>query len=221
MSNAVSNDTYLFQPYVGSEYATEKSVLKRRLLVLGASHYGEDWDNRDGLLTQRVIRDYLDPNCRIDRKKKYFTWKPTHSKFYKAIIGDRVGVAIPDLVRSIVFYNYLQAFEGTDPNDKHPEKFFQKEQRDKNEKCFERLLREQKPDVVIVWGSNVKNAFPWDLFLDDSRKSCDKQFPSIYHCVLKGSPKMEVDVCFSAHPSCARRFFGQKPKALFSALNLF
>ena len=46
-----SNDEYMFDPYVGPKYGTEESVLMRRLLVLGASHYGVDADNHDGNLT--------------------------------------------------------------------------------------------------------------------------------------------------------------------------
>ena len=214
------NEEYRFRPYVGPKYGTEESVLRRRLLVLGASHYGVDADNHDGNLTQVVISHYLDPNRRVNRKNKNYTWKPTHTRFYKAIIGDRC-VGIDAVVKSVVFYNYLQTFEGVGPEDKHPEKFFQKEIKEKNEKCFERLLRELKPEVIIVWGANVRNAFPWELFSAESRQNCDKQFPSICHCTLKGECSMDIDVCFSAHPSSPKWFYMQEPRALFSALKLF
>ena len=213
------NEEYTFRPYVGPKYGTEESVLMRRLLVLGASHYGVDADNHDGNLTQVVISHYLDPNRRVNRKTGELTWKPTHTRFYKAIIDDKC-VGIDAVVKSVVFYNYLQEFEGIDAGDKHPEKFSQKEIKEKNEKCFEMLLREIKPEVIIVWGANVKSVFPWELFSIESRKNCDKQFPAIYHCIFNGECTIDIDVCFSTHPS-APRFYRQRPKALFGALKLF
>ena len=228
MNELVHDTKYLFFPYVGPKYGTAQSVLKKRLLVLGASHYcdgctgsrektnyGEQipCSGCNGEMTLRVIRDYFNP----EKKAK---WKSTHTKFYKTIVGDR-DISIQGIVESLIFYNYLQAIEGVSQGDKHPEKFSQKEIKEKNEKCFEKLLREQAPEVIIVWGANVKNAFPWELFSIESRKAYDKQFPAIYHCTLKGGCSMDMDVCFSVHPSARKWFYRQKPRALFSALKLF
>lgn len=224
----MSDEEYKFRPYVGPKYGTAQSVLKKRLLVLGASHYcdgctglrektnyGEQipCSGCNGEMTLRVIRDYFNPGKRSK-------WKSTHTKFYKTIVGDR-EIQIQGVVKSLIFYNYLQAIEGVSQGDKHPEKFYQKEIKERNEKCLERLLRELKPEVIIVWGANVRNAFPWELFSAESRKNRDKQFPAIFHCTLKGECPMNIDVCFSVHPSARKWFYMQKPRALFSALKLF
>lgn len=192
---------YLFDPYYNKEfYGKLTSLTKRRVLVLGASHYCDGCaqcsncngcKDKEGLsLTQQVIRDYLDST-------KRYAWKRTHSRFYNAIIDGR-SVDRSALVRSMVFYNYLQAIEGRSAGDSHPEKFH--EFRDRDEKCFAQLMNDFKPEVILVWGRNVRNAFPWDLF---KGKIVDGQYSQIYHSEFEGTA---VDICFCAHPSSIRHF---------------
>lgn len=220
---------YLFEPYVGEFYGKSSSCLSRKVLILGASHYcdgctGErkvtDFGEKtpcsgcDGRFTKCVVADYLDPTKKVDRKKKSYTWKATHSKFYNAMLDHRpVDRAV--LVKSIAFYNYLQWIEGVSPDDKHPEKFWLSEFKDFNEKCFVKLMREIQPDVILVWGSNVRNNFPIDRF--DKWMKADKKFGGrLCKAEFEERP---VSVCFCVHPS--GRFRRAEHADVFNKLELF
>lgn len=73
---------------------------------------------------------------------------------------------------SVVFANFLQRSEGRSADEKHNELF----NAPANIEALKLTIRETRPDVVIVWGSRVWEAIPWDLGFGRAGKVADSVF---------------------------------------------
>jgi hypothetical protein len=157
----MANDRF-FDPWVGTAYGG--GIFDKKVLVVGASHYCGDGcsdcgdpDAHPGCrgFTRRVVRDYLDDGYAGDSD-----WKRTFSAFVDSVFGRETSANERDsFFDSIVFTNYLQRAEGRDADEKYGEWFDDS----RHLRAFLSLLDEYRPDVVVVWGSRVWNAIPWNL----------------------------------------------------------
>lgn len=232
---------FRFFPYVGSRYGREDAFFKKRLLILGASHYcdgclattqGENtrWgellscNGCDGKFTKKVLHDYLYDSL-YDSNGKRKGWKNTYSKFINTIIGHRSSCQEKDLFcNSVIFYNFLQEIEGIGDNDKHPEKFCDKQRQQRDLFLFKKLLVEYKPEVVIVWGSHV-----WDNFPDNLGYGCHTKMmtESVLPPYMQNRiwnycfHEQNITFCASVHPSAYGHFKQNEHKQLFDLLNLY
>jgi hypothetical protein len=144
----------IFHPWVGENYGCDSSVLKKRTLILGGSHYLEGLNSDEDLgdFTNEVVNLYFDRNC----KGK---WKKTFSTFINSIFGRSTNEDERRVFfESVVFYNYLQEVAGDNPGaagnyDYGAIQHFE---------AFKLVLDEYKPEVVISWGDKVWEGLPND-----------------------------------------------------------
>ena len=157
----MDNDRF-FDPWVGTSYGD--GLFDRKVMVVGASHYCGDGCRDCGDpaahpecrgFTQQVVSDYLDDAYSGDSD-----WKRTFSTFVNSVFGrDASADERESFFDSVVFANYLQRSEGRDAVEKHGEWFNDNQ----HLRAFLALVDEYHPDVVVIWGSRVWNAIPWDL----------------------------------------------------------
>lgn len=231
-----------FPPHVGEFYGKKGSFFKKRLVILGASHYDCQPENqsettKDGErlhdeesfncgngvgFTEAIIKNYLNGNM-FDKDGKLQRWKNTFTKFINAMLQhDASADERKAFMGSVIFYNYLQEIEGSGPNDKHPEKFSLRECKERNELLFKMVLTDHSPEVVVVWGKRVWNNFPDDLGEGDHIKNIDDaRSPNGMHDRIwdyKYNGKIIV-FCASDHPSYSG-YRRDNHAALYSVLNL-
>ena len=164
-----------FTPWIGRLYGGRGSVLAKRVMVLGASHYCGNGCRDCGdpvahpecaVFTRDVVRDYLADNYSD-------TWMATFTTFINSAYGRTTTLdERKQFMDSIVFANFLQRSEGTSADEKHNELF----NAHANVEALKQTIREMRPDVVIVWGSRVWEAIPWDLGFGRAEKVADSVF---------------------------------------------
>ena len=164
-----------FTPWIGRLYGGRNSVLPKKVMVLGASHYCGNGCRDCGnsathpecaVFTRDVVRDYLSDECPGDWKKTFTTF--INSAFGRATTADDRR----QFMDSIVFANFLQRSEGRDANEKHNEYF----QLPANLEALKATISERRPDVVVTWGDRVWNAIPWDLGYGKAEKVAESVF---------------------------------------------
>lgn len=208
--NEATNLKCIFEPYVGECYG-KSSVLKRRLLILGASHYcscpTQNDKCHDGVcsamqgMTQQAMLHY----------RQY--GKPlTYHRFFQSLGALHPQIDIDDLVRSVSFYNYLQKIEGKTWKDSHPEFYTEESHYDR----FQYVLRGLRPDAVIVWGPKVREAI-YSRLMNLGAKSHGGYKTNIFTVNFDGNM---IDFCFCGHPS-APRFNRERHAKMYEALDLF
>lgn len=169
--SASMNNTF-FTPWIGPLYGKQDSLLAKRVMVVGASHYcghgcrdcGDASAHPECAgFTQEVISDYLDGNGSGD-------WRKTFTTFVNSVFG-RLATADEcfRLFDSIVFANFLQKAEGKDASEKHDEYF----REPVHVESLKTTIHECRPDVVVTWGSRVWNAIPWDLGFGKAEQMAD------------------------------------------------
>ena len=140
---------------------------KAKLMVLGESHYIEDYEEGDDIsrFTRWVVGDY----CAADSYSQ--RWMNTFTKFARALAGKETNVdenrAIWD---SFIFYNYLQVpMSGTRMQGSF-------EEYEEAIGPFFSVLDMYRPDIVVIWGYRLWNYLPdthgfsWepDIVIDDN-----------------------------------------------------
>lgn len=164
-----------FTPWIGRLYGSRDSILHKRVMVVGASHYCGNGCRDCGdakahpecaVFTQDVVRDYLSDNYSGDWKKTFTTF--INSAFGRATSAEERA----RFMDSIVFMNFLQRAEGRDADEKHDEYFTAPA----NIEAFKATIDQCRPDVVVTWGSRVWNAIPWDLGFGKAEKVADDTF---------------------------------------------
>jgi len=164
-----------FTPWIGRMYVARDSVLPKRVMVLGASHYCGNGCRDCGdpaahpecaVFTRDVVRDYLADNYSD-------TWMATFTTFINSAYGrSTTSDERKQFMDSVVFANFLQRSEGTSADEKHNELF----NSPANVEALKQTIRETRPDMVIVWGSRVWEAIPWDLGFGCAEKVTDDIF---------------------------------------------
>lgn len=164
-----------FTPWIGSLYGSPNSILRKRVMVVGASHYCEHCCHDCGnafvhpdcsVFTQDVICDYLS-----DNGSGY--WKKTFTTYINSAFGRRSST--DERIRfleSIVFANFLQKVEGRTANEKHNEYF----QEPAHVEAFMTTIHDCQPDVIVTWGSRVWNAIPLNLGFGNAEMVGDSIF---------------------------------------------
>ena len=161
-----------FLPWIGDDYDKGLSYDKdgklilgteqnpgKKLLVLGESHYIEDYDPDVDIshFTRDVIFNYVDLDAPFQR------WMNTFTKFIRALYGEDMDRAqCAGLFSHLAFYNYLQVpISG-------PRMAGSNDDYEKAQAPFFNLLEEIKPDAVIIWGNRLweflpdNHGFDWD-----------------------------------------------------------
>lgn len=179
-----------FKPWIGKDYY--KGYLKRRILVLGESHYCALPNDAVPDLTINIIKDLLDPDSPSE------PYKNTYRKFEHALAGHRLENAERvQLWNKIAFYNYVQ-YPLLGPR-KAPERT---EFKDSVEPFFE-VLGDLSPDVVIVWGQRLYNNLPQfgsqipDLVLPDGSEIECWSYTSNYGIIAHLLPIQHPSTGFS------------------------
>ena len=174
VNEGMAQTRIFFDPWVGETYGTDKSIFKKKILVLGGSHYCEECATcGDRMLhpgcisyTRDRIGEYLNPAFKASRKKTY-TWKKTHTSFINSMYGVSTSHEQQRLYfSSICFYNFLQLSAGKDPNSAH--RYNYKDIR--HRLAFYEVIRRWMPDIVISWGDKVWNALPDDWGYGTAKK---------------------------------------------------
>lgn len=182
-SNEISAapNTVTFDPYVGDSYGVdEKTKFKKRILVVGASHYCSYYKRETGcspkceyygrknvgngrycgekcqLLSSAVIKAYCESDrCVDDNGNVNSGWKRTFTKFTNAFIEERTsGSRIPansDVFKHLVDVEYVQGVEGRSPDDTNRELF----SAGRNFEELTKVMRKMKSEVVVLWGRRV------------------------------------------------------------------
>ena len=175
-------NTVTFDPHVGEFYGAEKETeFKKRILVVGASHYCSYYKRETGcspkcayygrkredvghggedrycgkkceLLTKKVIDAYRDNDqCRSSGWKRTFT-KFTNSFIEKRATGSRIA-ANSDVFKHLVDVEYAQGVEGLAHNDTNRVLF----SAERNFEELKKTIREMKSEIVVLWGPRVIN----------------------------------------------------------------
>ena len=164
-----------FDPYKGDFYGTEQSILSKKMLIVGASHYCQHFyecGNKCGTIakdqdcsdfTWSVFDTYFS-----SQERKH--WKATYTVFANSVFGFEASFEDRcKFYQSVVFANYLQRAEGKNGNEKHNSWF----RNPQNAAAFKQTIAEYDPEVVVIWGVRVWRALPWRDFTFDEAQSTD------------------------------------------------
>ncbi len=140
------------RPSVGRFYATSNGVFQKKTLILGGSHYADDYDDPEvdnSEFTDEIVTQYLEGGSG--------SWKSTFSKFINSVFGTEADQAQREqFFESVAFYNYLQEIAGG--HGTSASLYDYKDSR--NFEAFCDVIEELRPEVVISWGAKVWNALP-------------------------------------------------------------
>ncbi|MBQ9216974.1 MAG: hypothetical protein IJ160_02180 [Muribaculaceae bacterium] len=185
------------RPWVGKDFAGG-GVFKKRVLVLGESHYCSDV--QEGKCpgcsatnmkaechsqTEDVIEEFIS-DYRGD------SYQQTFLAFERALAGREINEdERQQLWNSVVFYNYFQL--DTTGARQAPNM----EAKEMSEASFRQLLEELTPDTIIVWGVRLYDLLPgWDgkeTILDVGEEST-----RVWHYTINGK---DIPAMCVYHPS--------------------
>ena len=202
MSDSGQNNSELkksavfFEPYKGEFYGGKESILSKKVLVVGASHYCQQFyecgskcgvtagSEKCPAFTFGVFDTFYSATA-------YQPWMRTYAIFANSFYGyDASFEEQCKLYQSVTFMNYLQRAEGKNGNEKH-NSWFRNEQ---NARAFKETVAECSPEIVIVWGVRVWRALPWRDFIIDEENSSD----NVKKCCCQGKSFM---LLHAHHPS--------------------
>ena len=212
-NNESNKSCRFFTPYKGEFYGTEKSILSKKMLIVGASHYCGDFDECTHCgITSKTEKcanftcDIFDTfYSSIERPR----WMRTYSAFANSVLG--YDATLEDqckFFQSVVFVNYLQRAEGEKGNEKH-NSWFRNVQ---NADAFKQTITEYTPDVIVVWGARVWPALPWRDFIIDEAQSTG----NVKKCSYQGKSFILMQV---HHPSMG--YVREKHLKLFREYEIF
>ena len=131
-----------FLPWVGDNYNSQK----KKLMIVGESHYGYKNVKNWSRATIDVVNNYLgDKNIGDNQWKRIFT-------SLAKICNNKDEISKEDRMnfwKSIVYYNYIPESLGK-PGDRPTVKLFQN-----GINPFKKVLNEYKPDYVLVCGRQL------------------------------------------------------------------
>lgn len=145
------------KPHVGRRYGDPCNIFKgKKILALGESVYINEEDFQKGgfeKLTEQLVEEYL--HFRKENKfndEKYIGgWTNTYLKFERALVGRTTQPeGSRKIWESIVFYNYLQTPITEGARTSGTDKAYAESQ-----KAFIEVVKQHKPDIIIVWGVGI------------------------------------------------------------------
>ena len=159
------SDKVKFHPWVGDKYECgikgfdENGIIVygtkedpgKKILVLGESHYCAELADAISELTNKIIKDLIDPDS------EWEPYKNTYTKFIKSLTGHLDNLEFNDKKEAwehLGFYNYVQEPMTGARISPTSEDF------KNSEKAFWEILNELKPDLIIVWGTRLYNNLP-------------------------------------------------------------
>jgi len=158
--NPINSSAIRIHPWIGSLYGHPKGIFRQKTLILGGSHYSDEYESFQtpelqdewATFTNEVVEYYLD-------EKIPGRWKATYSRFINSVYDDST---CNDLRRaffdSVAFYNYLQDIAGASPTEASNFDYSE----DRHFAAFCEVIEQLRPKVVISWGSKVWDALPND-----------------------------------------------------------
>lgn len=172
MENYLTNISCSFLPYIGSHYSSG-GMFRRRVMVLGDSHYG---DVPRAEITREVMRWYLDPDTEREG------WMNTFVKFERSLVGHETDWAERRAIwDSVMFYNYLQVLLSGPREAGTPEQY-----RD-SAGAFYQVMEQHRPEVLIVWGKRLWDKLPGEGWEDGSRVEVEGyEVPNGYYNLKNG-----------------------------------
>ncbi|WP_418114440.1 hypothetical protein RJD40_19460 [Vibrio scophthalmi] len=188
-----------FKPWVGSEYGTDKSLFQNKILVLGDSHYCEEYCFQCGSqekreccseFTTEVVNDYLNPDITA-------RWKKTFTTFMNSFVAGTKHdeQSRNDLWNSVAFYNYLQIAAGTDVRQTQHYNY----EDPTYKSALIEVITELQPDFIISWGNKAWDAVPEDLGF--GKYGVSQQFENC--CCVYPYKDAEIQLIGVTHPSTA------------------
>jgi hypothetical protein len=161
-----------FDPWIGVNYGTKESIFKKKILILGDSHYCDVNCPNSNTCGERNLHenctDFTTDGilCYLDQEIKT-TWKKTYTTFINSMIGRDSSLKYKEeFFDSIVFYNYLQVAAGKTAGLTQNYDYTG----DKHLRSFYEVLDKFLPDIVICWGTKVWNALPNDWEYGEAEK---------------------------------------------------
>lgn len=191
-------DNVFFLPWVGCNYENG-GIFKKRILVVGDSHYCSDCTECGVLnpkakasefecrnLTKDCIEGYLDDSVSFQK------WMGTFRRFERALSGNLSSTRSEskEIWQSLAFYNFVQA-----ANKDKPREPYSQEAYEKSLSCFWKVFEELNPEAVIVWGNRVWNQLPPENW--DYTKPIDS-YSEVGTYKINGK---EIPFILSCHPS--------------------
>lgn len=215
-------NTVVFRPFIGKDYnAKGRKLLGRRVMVVGASHYCKDHFKVETGCSEKCRgygkRRQPDSNkvWNFGRRCERFTqvvyecyrkyggeyWFGTFTRFYNSFFdGDGEGPSHSDRIKLLdhmVCTEYMQGVEGGGPHSNDDAEMAA----DRNFIELEKVVAEQKPDVIIFWGPRVWKEVCRHCKTDDSG-------PDIQFTKIGGR---QVKIVRTPHPSAyGKRGFDRK-----------
>ena len=186
-----------FKPFIGTEY----NIQNFKILIVGESHYLNDFDFNDylngdkkvELITNNVVKRYLN----YKKTGKYYAkWMNTFTKFSNVLYGKKSSIKdTVEFWQSSSFYNYVQA------PTKGPRISPSKEEFKLSFDALKKVVEEIKPNLIFLWGHRL-----WDNFPKENYESSKNGNDKIHF--LKFSYNLPIMVV--PHPSSSKFNYGIK-----------
>ena len=157
-------ESVFFKPWIGKNYSKKQSVFDKKILILGESHYCKSRKScpkcnievcpKEKEFTKNVVNSFLDYQDGKGEKPKN---NVTYVKLTNLICPEKSSIR--DFWDSIVFYNFIQ-----NANRKVGERPCGEDIEKSVEPFFE-VIKEVKPDRIIVCGHMLWEWLPKDNWL--------------------------------------------------------
>lgn len=176
-----------FEPWVGFVYRTGHWLGRRRVLVVGESHYLLHGKGDCKTLTEETV-DWFGPGA---GRNKFFTVL-TRLLAGRKMVSDRIRRL---LWESVAFYNYVQVAVGNGPRVRPADWMW-----DRSRVPFQRVVRKTSPRRIIIVGKEL-----WGRLEDDEVIRCShrkgESWPRSGYLMHRG---VKIRVLGIPHPSGGR-----------------
>ena len=186
-----------FRPWVGKDFANG-GVFKKKVLILGESHYCHDIDNGKcpgcsvtnmkeecHSQTEDVIKGFVTDYQGLPDEQTFLA-------FERALAGREINDdERKQLWDSVMFYNYFQ-LDASGPREAP-----NMEAKEVSEISFRKLLEEFMPDAIIVWGVRLYDLIPgWDS--EETTLTIGEEATRVRHYMVNGK---NIPAMCVYHPS--------------------
>jgi len=198
-------DASFFHPWIGDAY--QRGIRDGlRLLILGESHYGDDRDDEvpDSQSTNIVVRGHLA--------------EPSKFRLFRALEQLITGARLQDssareaLWQRVIFYNFVQRLL----RSRRPEHRPTHDDWNVGRAAFVRLLREHRPEAVLVVGTTTWNEGLSQAGFVDSRPLNDDPTTGLYEWQV--APGHSTLATWVPHPTGSFGFSAAKWRPRVSVL---